>query len=155
MVRWSLAVVLLLTSLGSSGCRRPPKVNQYDQEALEHLVSSFPAIAKMDTNGYVNDLKLEGGQVTDEALDHVARLIDLKSLSLFGSAISDQGLEKLQPLEKLEALGLGGTRITDRGLVVLHKVPTLRWVWLPQKTVTPQAVNELKQAIPGLTVHYQ
>ncbi|CAN0092939.1 unnamed protein product, partial [Phaeothamnion confervicola] len=72
-----------------------------DAKALEALAAYQPQ-AKSDDLGRVVELKLDGPQVDDLALDHVAGLSELKVLSLYGSSVTDDGLEKLKGASKLE-----------------------------------------------------
>src|SRR5215470_16993683 len=48
---------------------------------------------------------LEGKQVTDDALDDVPKLTQLKRLSLHKSSVTDAGLAKLTEMRRLENIG--------------------------------------------------
>lgn len=70
-----------------------------------------------------------GGQMTDAALQRVARLGAVTRLDLDGSQrLSDDGLQHLAAMPQLEELDLSGwhSPLTDRGLVVLRHLPGLR-----------------------------
>ncbi len=71
-------------------------------------------------------LSLEGSRgVTDQGLQHLARLPGLRRLILSGTAISDAGLAGLQALPNLEVLELGWTGVTDAGMAHLARCDAL------------------------------
>src|SRR5690606_26009065 len=55
-----------------------------------------------------------------EALNGLARLTEIKSLSFENTPLDDDALKRLPPLSKLESLSLAGTRVTSAGLVSLR-----------------------------------
>jgi len=71
-----------------------------------------------------------GGQITDAALRRIAELEHVTRLELGGSRqITDDGLQHLARMPQLRHLDLShypGGRITDRGLEVLRHLPELR-----------------------------
>ena len=139
----------------SSGCGKPVKpINSTDAICLAAL-APYHETHKADENGRVIDVKLEGRQVDDLALDQVKNLSELRVLSLFGSSVTDAGVAKLSGLKYLDSLGLGKTPVTDHGLVYLEKMPCLHYLWLNENPqITDQAVENLKKkALPGLTVY--
>lgn len=69
-----------------------------------------------------------GKPLTDDDLVHVGRLTSLKYLSLFLTQITDAGLVHVRGLTNLRILHLEGTRVTDEGC------------------------QELKRALPNLTI---
>ena len=76
----------------------------------------------------IEELELDLTDVTDQGMDDVARLPDLRRLVIYGGvpSIDDQGLARLTPLSKLEGLQLINTQVTDDGLPVLKLFPRLR-----------------------------
>ena len=52
----------------------------------------------------------------------------------------------------LKNVDLSGTRITDRGLEYLKPIETLEYVILTGTMVTPEAVDELRKALPNADV---
>ena len=120
-----------------------------------HALEPYDAVYMLDAGGQVVKLRLEGHHVTATVLDEVAKLPELKSLSLYAATISNDNLTKLQELKMLEELGLGETLITDAGLPHLTKLNRLQWLWLPRRQVSNQRIEELKKALPGLTVYLQ
>ncbi|HYT66607.1 MAG TPA: hypothetical protein VEL51_09330 [Vicinamibacterales bacterium] len=86
--------------------------------------------AKFDT---ITVLALGGcREVTDEGIQHLARLPRLTHLDLSGTGISDRSLQVLRHLPALETLSLAGTRITDEGIAHLahcHELQDVNLSW--------------------------
>jgi len=84
------------------------------------------------------------GQATDDLLERISRIEGLTSLKLNGStAITDDGLQHLARLQRLRHLDLGGCRVSDRGLAVLSQLPELRSVSLSWTGVTDEGAAHL------------
>jgi hypothetical protein len=117
----------------------------------------FNPESKSGGDGRVVELKLEGKQVTDAALDEVRKLPELRSLSLYGSSVTDAGLARLAEATKLEALGLGQTKVTRQGLAHQERLPSLRRVWVTEgPKLTAKDIDDFKaKAVPGVTVNKQ
>jgi hypothetical protein len=85
------------------------------------------------------------GLMTDAVLSRVAELDHVTSLTLGGSrGLTDEGLQHLARMPQLTHLNLGGN-LTDRGLDVLRHLPNLRvfeMTW--QRGITDAGVANLK-----------
>jgi hypothetical protein len=149
-----ISVLMLSIMVTSSGCGPRARSDTADRSTLKKL-ARYKAIPKIDRRGCVVELKLEGKRVSDDALDELGGLTELRSLSLFAADISDEGLEKLQAVVSLDSLGLCGTPITDNGLTALHKMKNLRHLWLSKASFTTVALDELREAVPGLIIYLQ
>jgi hypothetical protein len=67
------------------------------------------------------------GQMTDAALARIAGLDHVRRLELEGSSrLTDEGLQHLARMPNLQHLNLSGTGFTARGLEVLRQLPDLR-----------------------------
>jgi hypothetical protein len=67
------------------------------------------------------------GLMTDAVLAQIAHLDHVTSLGLEGSRqITDEGLQHLARMPQLERLNLTGVKVTDEGLEVLRHLPNLR-----------------------------
>ncbi len=152
---WLPCLVALGLSLLLFGCGRGPELSATDQAAIEAL-KPYSAVYKLDNNGRVIDLKLEGRHVRPQALNEVRTLTELRQLSLYGASLTDDCLARIKGLSRLEGLGLGDTPISDQALAHLERMPSLRCLWLSKKgKVTAERVEQLKKALPGLTVYLQ
>jgi hypothetical protein len=84
------------------------------------------------------------GQMTDALLERVCALDHLTALGLDGSAgLTDEGLQHLARLPRLRYLNLGGCRITDRSLAVLRHLPELEWLGLAWTPITDKGAIHL------------
>jgi peroxiredoxin len=120
-------------------------------------------LAYLETLTALGELQILGVPVSDRGLAHLAGLLELKSLMVlcytFGQAaadgstqglrITDEGLRQLAGMQKLQSLQIGG-RITDQGLEHLASLASLRNLYLESRTVTDDAVADLRRKRPGL-----
>lgn len=96
-------------------------------------------------------LDLTGCKITGRGLASLQEMTQLKRLCLGWTQVDDIGLEVIARFPKLECLELHQTRVTDAGLVHLRGLKNLRKLSVMNTAVTPQAVDDLKKAIPTLT----
>lgn len=97
-------------------------------------------------------LRLSDTQITDKTLAEVAKLTKLTRLHLEQTKITDNGLAQLSTLKNLEYLNLIGTKISDAGIRQLATLKNLKKLYLWKTGVTPKGAEELKKAIPNLTI---
>ena len=128
-----------------------PSVDEQVLVALDH----YNPIYKLNADGQVINLHLNGRNVPASALVEVGKLKELRGVSLFAAQVTDDSLANLQGCTKLQNIGLGGTPISDKGLVHLEKLQDLNNVWLPKARISTEAVTTLKTALPALNVHFQ
>jgi hypothetical protein len=158
----SCTLIVLVAGTLISGCgdnSLPVLSSSSPEERVLEALEPYDPAYKIDHEGRVVELKLEGKHVTAAALDELSKFKELRSLSLYAASVQDDDLAKLQNIKTLESLGLGFTAITDDGLVHLEKLNRLRWVWLQmsgrQPLITRAGAEKLKEAIPGLTIYPQ
>jgi len=99
-------------------------------------------------------IHLTKSQITDESLRIFATMPQLDGLCLEENSFTDKGLAQLKDLHRLQELyvGLGKTNITDASVDSLMGLTNLKMLDLQKTKVTPEAVEKLKAAIPGLKV---
>jgi internalin A len=97
-------------------------------------------------------LDLFGTRVTDAGVPHLTGLRKLSILGLGGTQVSDAGLARLKGLNNVTSLALSNTQITDVGLVHLTGLTKLKQLNLAGTLVTDAGVNELKRALPSLSI---
>lgn len=90
---------------------------------------------------------LAAGGITDSVIERLSRLDQVTRLSVEGAQLTDDGVRHLARMSRLNDLTLGGPRsvITDRGLEVLRHLPSLRsfqMTWAPR--VSDAGVANLK-----------
>jgi len=86
-------------------------------------------------------LSLTKGEVTDDTLQHVGRLVNLRSLSCDECQITDAGLANLGALRRLEQLTLRGSGLRGSGLLHIH--PGLRSLDLSGSPLADSKVSPL------------
>jgi len=100
-------------------------------------------------------LNLAGTQLTDDNLEFIGQLKNLRKLRIENNSISDKGLIYLESLEFIESLNLFGTGISDIGLGSLAKLKGLKELYLGQTRVSEQGVKSLQQANPAIDISGQ
>ncbi len=123
--------------------------------------------------------RLTGGlQISDLGVAKLARLKNLKRLNISGARLTPEGVRTLQslPLERLSLwasqslddatadvlagmptlahLDLSYTQIGDQGLQRLAKLPNLKYLYVTETRITPEAVNAFRQQHPGTFVSW-
>ena len=80
---------------------------------------------------------------SDEGLEHIARLSELRVLNLSGTEVTDSGMRTLQRCSKLQKLYLAGTAISDEGLKSLSGLKTLSVLDLSETQITDSGLRSL------------
>lgn len=100
-------------------------------------------------------LRLNGDNITDEALPHLAGLSALEELDLGYSGVTDAGLRHLAPLAALRSLDVSDTHVTGTGLGVARHWPSLRRLRLDRTWLADGGLGELA-ACPALEeLHFE
>jgi hypothetical protein len=84
-------------------------------------------------------------QISDERLDCLTPLTELKSLSLAASDVTDAGMVRIKELTKLQELDLSYTSISDAGLAHLNSLTNLQILELGYTNVTDAGLVQLKR----------
>jgi uncharacterized membrane protein len=95
---------------------------------------------------------LSATSVTDASIAKLAAAKDLRMVRLSETGITDASMDTLAKLTKLESVNLYGTKITDAGVKKLTALPNLKRLYLWQTAVTPEAIAEIKKALPAVEV---
>lgn len=90
-------------------------------------------------------LNLSHTPLTDEQLEPLSKLSNLRVLYLNNTAITDAGLSKLSSLSDLRSLSLVGTKITDESVETFRKLKNLANLFLYQTSVTNAGIGRLKE----------
>ncbi len=86
-------------------------------------------------------------KLTDVALAHFAKLVNLKTLDVSGAAaITDKSASVLVGFKKLEELNLSGTKFGDVGVTALKDLELLRVLRLNQSNVTRKGIDAIEAA---------
>jgi hypothetical protein len=92
-------------------------------------------------------------QITDDGLEQIKGLKNLRKLHLENTNITDAGLVHLKDLSELRYLNLYGTKVTDAGLAHLKGLKNLRKLYVWQTQVTEGAAKAFAEAIEGVEVN--
>jgi len=88
-----------------------------------------------------------------KSIDAIAELRNLRTLKVGFSGITAADLKELRPLQNLEKLGLEECpRINDDAVAELVNWKSLKYVDLEATKVTPQGVDILRRAKPGIVI---
>lgn len=137
------------TEVTDAGLAQLSKLDQLGELGfdLEHVTTQ--GLSQLRS---LTELRLSGPTIGDDELAPLGRLTHLKSLTLVGTSLTDAGLKCLAPLIELTDLRLDGTATTDAGLAHLQPLLHLRILSLQTTHVTQGGINQLKRALPGLSV---
>ncbi|MBC8875686.1 MAG: hypothetical protein H8E44_40180 [Planctomycetes bacterium] len=105
-------------------CSRPDVADHNDTVKVFRRLGGR---SKLDKNGEVLSLLLDGCRVTDEACARLSALANLEQLNLRTTEITDAALMHLTSLAQLDELNLHNTQVTDEGVKKLKQaLPKLR-----------------------------
>ncbi len=163
IVPWLVISCLAILTLCDGCAKKPepvaarpvPDPTIVEKDALAALETDYKlSYHKKNPEGRIIDMRLEGRQFDDAAIEHVRKCKLLDGLSLNGSSVTDNGMDKLQDLQRLTHIAFVNTGITDRGLSYLENIPTLRDIWLTENNrLTPTGIECLKKAVRGIRIH--
>lgn len=93
--------------------------------------------------------------LTEQGLDSITTLKDLRELRLDGMPVTARWLEKLKPLTKLERLSLQGCkRLGDDAASSLAAWPALRVLDVKGTALTEKGIAEFRRAKPHVQILY-
>lgn len=93
-------------------------------------------------------LGLQGCQITDQDLETISKLDNLRSLLLLeNTQITDLGMKKIASLKKLLVLEITHAQITPNGLKALVELP-LKHLIINKNQFTPSQIERIKKMFP-------
>lgn len=99
-------------------------------------------------------LHLSHGNISDDDLEVIGQLTNLRRLNLSRNPVSDTGIKHLLSLLNLEYLNLYETKVTDNGVRTLTNLPSLKSLFVWQTEVTRPVMDSLLAANPKLNLVY-
>jgi len=100
----------------------------------------------------LEELRLHGLPIEDEALQHLARYQKLKQLDLSHTKIHGPGIRYLADLPDLVGVLLSGCPVPDEAVVKLKQLKQVRFLGLGGTSLSQRALDELRQALPDCEV---
>lgn len=135
---WAIRVQGIIYQLRESGA-----TVYTDGNAVDRFIWNPPIL-------YVDSA---GAAISDDDLRLLRHLPSFTHLYLDNSGVADRSLEFVSNLRRLEVLRLRNTRVTDAGLAHLKGLSDLAYLDLAETRATDAGVDDLKCALPGLTVN--
>ena len=104
----------------------------------------------------LRSLSLNGAEVSDVHLQHIAQIDRLRSLDLSKTAVTDRGISQLKSLTALRELQLSYTSVTDDGLKSLKELKQISVLDLNGSDITDASVKLLGSltSLKKLSVRY-
>ena len=142
-----------LRELDASNCplenRHAPYLAQIDKLTNIHLAYTDltdPAMESIAKLGALESLDLAGDDIGDPGIKQVAKITGLRTLLLNYAKFSADGAAPLASLLKLQRLDLVRTRVNDQTLALIAKLPELQKINLDYTKVGDKGVAALTAA---------
>jgi beta-lactamase regulating signal transducer with metallopeptidase domain len=141
----------LLTGAGVAELGKLPRLRRLEITNAGFTNAEFQRLGAMRT---LEELSVEGSNLTQEAVAVAAGMPNLRSLSvgLPNTLIGREVLSSLHSVPKLERLALRCSEIPDDALMVLRSLTSLRSLSLGDSRVSPRALADLRRSLPDLAV---
>ncbi|WP_031528432.1 c-type cytochrome domain-containing protein [Dyadobacter crusticola] len=129
-----------------------------DQNLLEISAVNLPAFSDKQMEllqpvaQQITWLKLGGTQITDAALQQIAKFPNLSKLHLEHTSVTDKGIAALKPLSYLEYVNIVDTKVGDEGLKMIAGMKSVKSVYVWQSAVTDSAVSQASRQNPNIMV---
>ena len=114
---------------------------------LSNLRATDEALEHLKDLANIKSLALNNNEISDAGLVCLRGLVSLEHLYLNDTQVSDIGLEQLKGLTKLRELNLSNTQVTDAGLDHLSGLTELEFLKLSGTNVTEQGAKGLQQLL--------
>jgi len=98
-------------------------------------------------------LNLENANIGDEGILLLPNLRLLRCLDLDSTRITDKAMSKIGTFSAIEEIWIEDTKITDHGLDELAGLNRLQFISIMDCDISDAAVQRLRKAIPGVTIH--
>lgn len=98
---------------------------------------------RMDPFGDVVEAHLSGREITDDLLENLACLTELRSLHMDRTSVDDAGLAHLARFTKLEDLDISYSQVTDAGMHHLTRLKKLRELNLANTHVSDAGLAQI------------
>lgn len=100
----------------------------------------------------LRNLNLRSINIEGHGLRYLSSLSKLEKLSIDEIPLIDEDLEHLESLNSLKWLDLSSTNITDKGLDHLSKLKSLEWLSLSNTRVKAEGLANLRKSLPNCKV---
>jgi hypothetical protein len=114
-----------------------------DYVALWHLGRAGVKMLKRTKNGMIYAVQIPPESYSDELIKLVKRIPNLEQLQLNGTEITDEALKELEGNPSLVGIGLSATKITNQSLPILKSMPNLNYVEADGSKIDPDLISDL------------
>ncbi|MFT7514878.1 MAG: hypothetical protein ACI9QL_004103 [Candidatus Omnitrophota bacterium] len=101
----------------------------------------------------VLQLNLYRTQVTDAAMEEIAKLTKLEYLNLGQTQVTSAGMSHLRSLPNLQYLNLYGTKVNDEALPFIASLKKLESVFFYETEVSERGADKLRAALPKAKIN--
>lgn len=140
------------TALSDAGLKTVVGLGKLEELVIDGSNVTGPGLEHLAERPGLKVLDLSRSKVTDEAVAKLIALPNLRELRLAGCPVSDECVMLLAQLDALQVLDLGETRVTDAALGVLKKHQSLKTLVLTGTKATPAGARDFEQATPNCKV---
>jgi cellulose synthase/poly-beta-1,6-N-acetylglucosamine synthase-like glycosyltransferase/Leucine-rich repeat (LRR) protein len=137
-------LVMSSTGANDDALKEVRKFPGLQELQLEGTNVTSGVLQHLDNLKQLKILSLAGTQVTDTGFASIGKLTSLESLNLKRTRIHGQGLSHLESLTKLKALDLGDTQLDDSDLSQFGKLTQLESLSLENTPITGAGFGQLK-----------
>jgi Leucine-rich repeat (LRR) protein len=99
-------------------------------DVTDEIVHSLTLISTL------KQLYLSGAKISDKACQSIAANTSLQNLNLYDTKITDRGCEWLSKNSSVELLKISGPNITTKSLGILAKMPQLKFIFVADLTLS-------------------
>jgi Leucine-rich repeat (LRR) protein len=92
--------------------------------------------------------------LSNEGMAHLSKLPQLRSLTLIGTDVRREGIAKLADSQTLTELRFEGGQIDDSDIDACAELQRLKWLILPQNSITRAGRDRLLKLRPDLAVEW-
>lgn len=149
-----------LENLNLNDCQIEPDALQTLEDLSNLLKLDLHNTDLTDTDlAYVSHLKnltnlsiQKNSKLTDEGLQVLNQLHELKSVNLAKLKISDKGIKFIENNPRLIWLNLEYTQISDESLPLLKSLQTIQELYLKKTKITEKGFQDLTKSLPGSAI---
>jgi Leucine-rich repeat (LRR) protein len=142
--------------LGTAGLAMIPKLTNLEEldisECAQISDDSMEPLANLNN---IKKLNLWRVNITDAGIAPLAGLSTLQWLNLDNTLLTDDGMKHLSGLSNLTFLHLGSTQITDAELSKLEGITGLKDLVVTRTGVTADGVAKLKRKLTGTEIQLE
>ena len=128
------------------------KLHSLQQLSLEDIPITDKGLIELKALSQLRSLTLQRNRLNGSGLRNLSGLHNLTALSLNFNRLNSAGFQQLSELTSLEFLSLNGVSAGLNDLRQLARLPHLKTLHLKSTAMSSQTIEELRSALPKVTV---